>query len=756
VISSIKNVPVPRTLAALSHDGLVALSAFGAAIRKYWPTVVACAIFGAGAALLFSRALRKVYDAASLVELNAIVARPLGDKADDVMSASVAWWDSSEYYETQYRIVTSQRVLTAVARNFNLPSDLDFLGLKAPPAKPVSLDDAAAILRGHVRVEAIKNSRLFSLHVEDTDPARARALCSAIANTYIEQNLEAAINGSSDAVVWLSGQLDHVKQQLESDENSLQSFKEEHDLPSTTINEASNMVRLEMQEYDTALTRIRTKKEELQARYTELSKVSDDNPDQLPDSELLSSPFLQSLRSQYQEALKEQNTLLAEGKGENHPLVKRAAEKIATTRRALLAEVRNIQGAVERDLAIATREEAGGEGLFENARKRAVEINLQEIGYRRLDRAREQNEKLYAMLLQRMKEADLARMMRVNNIRLVDDALEPKVPVRPRTMLNVGLGLMLGLLLGVAVSWLRVRLDVSIKTPADLESELGLTFLGLIPEVDGSDEVRYGRRGQRRRRATKDSEGGPSELVVHQRPLSGVAEAARAVRTNLMFMSPDRPYRKLLVTSAAPSEGKTTIACSIAIALAQGGQRVCIVDCDLRRPRLHRIFNRAGDAGVTNVLVGDATLEDVIQPTQIKNLWSVPAGPTPPNPADVLHSERFRALLEKLSDRFDRVIIDSPPLIAVTDSAIISRLADGTVFVVRAFRTSKHVSAQGLRVLRDVDAHVVGAVLNAVNLNRHEYTYYYHYYYYKREGYRSPTTGPDEQPASGSALPPPN
>jgi capsular exopolysaccharide synthesis family protein len=132
----------------------------------------------------------------------------------------------------------------------------------------------------------------------------------------------------------------------------------------------------------------------------------------------------------------------------------------------------------------------------------------------------------------------------------------------------------------------------------------------------------------------------------------------------------------------------------------------------------------------------------------------VPAGPTPPNPADVLHSERFRALLEKLSDRFDRVIIDSPPLIAVTDSAIISRLADGTVFVVRAFRTSKHVSAQGLRVLRDVDSHVVGAVLNAVNLNRHEYTYYYHYYYYKREGYRSPSRGADEQPASGSALPP--
>jgi polysaccharide biosynthesis transport protein len=231
---------------------------------------------------------------------------------------------------------------------------------------------------------------------------------------------------------------------------------------------------------------------------------------------------------------------------------------------------------------------------------------------------------------------------------------------------------------------------------------------------------------------------------VHSRPMSALAEAARSIRTNLMFMNPDRPYRKLLVTSAAPSEGKTTVVCSIAIALAQGGQRVCVVDCDLRRPRLHRIFGRTGEAGVTNVLVGDATIDDVAKPTGIGNLWAIPAGPMPPNPADVLHSERFRKFMQDLADRFDRVIIDSPPIVAVTDSAIISTLVDGTVFVVRAFQTSKHLSAQGLRTLRDVDAPVVGAVLNAVDLNRHEGTYYYNYYYYRREGaYRSPP--PDEQ-----------
>jgi capsular exopolysaccharide synthesis family protein len=349
-----------------------------------------------------------------------------------------------------------------------------------------------------------------------------------------------------------------------------------------------------------------------------------------------------------------------------------------------------------------------------------------------------------------MKDADIARMMRVNNIRIVDLAKEPVVPVRPRVSVMVGLGTFVGLLFGVAIAWILERMDTSIKTPDDIESNLGIPFLGLLPVVDDSDENPYSRRkGGRRRKKKLPSPDDHAELVVHDRPLSGVAEAARSIRTNLLFMNPDRPYRKLLVSSAGPSEGKTTVACSIAIALAQGGQRVCIVDCDLRRPRLHRIFDRAGDAGLTNLLVGDAQLDDITKPTQIDNLWSIPSGPIPPNPADVLNSERFRSFLSSLGDRFDRIVIDSPPLVAVTDAAILSTLVDGTVFVVRAFRTNRNLSAHGLRSIRDVDGRIVGAVLNAVNLDKHEYAHYYHYYYYKREGY-GPSSPSDDDAASPS------
>jgi succinoglycan biosynthesis transport protein ExoP len=743
----------PPSTAAFIRQATSSFIGLLKAVRKHWPVVAAFVALFAGGALLYAKSSTKIYESSSLVEISTSVPQPLGEPGRPALDMGAGnGWDNHVYYETQYKIIVSARVLGAVVRDLGLNNDPTFVPTK-PGDPPLSLEDVAAILRRQVSVEPVKYSQLVWIKVDDSDKQRARRICDAVANAYIEQNLETAVSATADAVVWLGGQLDHVKDSLENDENALHDFKLKNDLPSTSINESSNMLRLEMQEFDTALAHTRTKKAELAARYDELSKVSSDNPDQLPASELLASGYLQNQRSQYQESLKEKLSLIAEGKGENHPLVRRAEERTAETRSALLAEIDNIKGAVQRDLAIVTKEETTEAGLFEATRRRAGDLNMKEIEYHRLDRTREQNEKLYEMLLERMKQSDLARMMRVNNIRVVDRATEPHSPVRPRVFVNLSVGLFLGLAFGIAAAWIREQLDSSLKTPDEVEGLLGVTFLGLLPEVDEHHEVRGRAGARRRRRMPKPEREEPLELVVHQRPLSGIAEAARTLRTNLLFMSPDRPFRKLLVTSAAPSEGKTTVACSIAIAMAQGGQRVCIVDCDLRRPRIHRIFDRVGDPGLTNVLVGEATLDDVAKPTRVENLWAVPAGLTPPNPADILHSERFGRFIEELAARFDRVIVDSPPIVAVTDSAIVSRVMDGTVFVVRAFKTSKHLSGQGLRALRDVGSRVIGVVLNAVNLNRQEYSYYYHYNYYGRHGY---STTPSEPEADTQTAAPPN
>ena len=716
-----------------SEDTVATLLSFLKTVRKQWAIIVACLLLGTGLSLVYSKTLPRVYQAQSLLELDPSVFRPLGEKMDSAMPLGTPdFWNNQEYYETEYRIVTSSRVLERAARDIGLQNDYTFFDLKSQPARAKTVEEAAAILRGRVAVDPVKNSRLMFIKVEDVDPKRAKRLCDAVANAFIDQNLEKAVSATSDSIVWLGGQVDQVKKDLESNENSLHEFKRSNDLPSTSINESSNMVRLEMQDLATALIRTRTRKQELMARFAELSKIGTDNPDSLPASELLTSGYLSDLRRTYVDSVRTRKTMLAEGKGENHPQVKAVDQKISESKAALVGEIKNIQGAVERDLAVITREENGEANLYDAAHKRAVDLNMKEIEYHRLDRSRDQNEKLYTMLLEHMKDADLARMLKANNIHLVEASGEPGAPIRPRLALNVAIGGIVGMLLGLGLGWLRNSLDNSIKTPEQLEQDLGITFVGMLPAVDDARAT-----GAKKRKVIRPGlQDEVTELVVHENPHSGIAEAARSIRTNLMFTNPDRPHRKILVTSAAPAEGKTTVACSIAIALAQSGQRVCIIDCDLRRPRLHRIFDRAGDQGVTNVLVGEATIDEVARPTKVNNLWCIPAGPIPPNPADLFHSERFRKFLEDAGEAFDRIVIDSPPLVAVTDSAIISTLVDGTVFVLRAFFTTRALGRQGLRTLADVDAPVIGAVLNDVDLSRHEYSYY-HYYYYKREGYGS-------------------
>ncbi len=228
----------------------------------------------------------------------------------------------------------------------------------------------------------------------------------------------------------------------------------------------------------------------------------------------------------------------------------------------------------------------------------------------------------------------------------------------------------------------------------------------------------------------------PIELTVHHRPTSGLTEAARAIRTNIVFMSPDNPHKTLLITSAVPSEGKTTVACAIATTMAQAGQRVVLVDCDLRRPRLHSVFRRRNNFGVTSALLDRSVQDDIVFETEVPNLWLAPTGPIPPNPAELLHSEAFRGVLDRLKERFDRVIIDSPPIIAVTDATVLSTLVDGVVVVVRASTTTKDLVRRALKSLRDVGSQLVGIVLNAANVEDDSYSAY-KYYSYRGEGYSS-------------------
>ncbi|MFT3914556.1 MAG: polysaccharide biosynthesis tyrosine autokinase [Anaeromyxobacteraceae bacterium] len=658
-------------------------------LRKHWTTAAMTAIVVTLAVTFYTLGQTKIYQAAATIQFDPNPPRPLGQKVETVVEMGAgSYWDNHEYYETQYKIITSTRVAAAVVSQLGLNHDAAFLrnappGVTFPPAN-VPEEAAAQALRGRIKVEPVKDSRLAVVKLEDADPDRAQRLLAAVVDVYIAMNLEDVHASTSQAADWLHGQLDKLKEDLETSEMSLHDYKEKKNILSVSLDDQSNMLREEMKQLNEALTSVRTKREEISARRTELAKVRADNPTNLPASELLQSALLQGLRRAYEDAVRDRDGLVKGGKGKNHPEVMSADAKIDATREALLAEVRNIQGALDGDLAVIKRQEAGLAGLYEGAKKEAFDLNILEIEYNRLRRTKENDEKLYSLVLDRTKESDLTRMLRVNNIRVVDPPLRPGGPVRPQVPVNIATGMFVGILLGIVAAVGRALLDRTVKTPDDIEREVGLSFLGILPEI-GDDkrglQPQY-HRGQRKPNVNL-VEGGP-ELIVHNYPLSGIAEASRTIRTNLLFMAPDHPFRTLLVTSAGPSEGKTTVACCIAIAMAQADQRVVLVDCDLRRPRLHRIFRAKADLGLTTALLDEdvaSSLTPAIQETPVPNLSILAAGPIPPNPAELFHSERFHRVLEELQSRFDRVIIDSPPVVAVTDAAVLSTLVDGTVLV---------------------------------------------------------------------------
>ncbi|KYF77390.1 protein tyrosine kinase [Sorangium cellulosum] len=750
----------PTTAARADAPGerTIDLVATWRTVSKHWAIALTTMIFVALSVTFYTLGQKKIYQSTSTLQFDPNPPRPLGRGVDTVVDmGSGSYWNNREYYETQYKVMRSMRVALAVVAQLNLHNDAYFLkdlprDAAAPPPMSVSPEEAAEELRERLVVEPVKDSRLAIVRYNDADRERAQRVLSMLMDVYIEQNLDDALTSTNSAVDWLRTQLDKLKNDLETSETSLHEYKKSNNILDIDFEDKTNLLREEMKQINDALTTVRTRREEFAARSQELAKVDPNNPLDLPASELIQSPVLQTLRARHEECVRERDALIGSGKGENHPDVRAATERVAANRNSLIAEIKNVQGAVNRDLAIVKRQESGLAGLLEGAKKQAFELNSLKIEYDRLRRTKENTEKLYQIVLERTKESDLQRMMRVNNIRVLDRPNLPLEAIRPRVPVNIAIGILAGLLLGIGAAMARAMLDRTLRTPDEVERELGLPILGLLPEFDRKEKAEALPRKARHRGKLALASVRP-ELIVHDQPKSGIAEAARAIRTNLLFMSPDQPYKTLLIASAGPAEGKTTVGCCIAVAMAQAGQRVVLIDCDLRRPRLHAIFDKGPEVGVTSALLDDSAIDDEnALKTEVENLYVIPAGPIPPNPAELLHSDRFKALLRKLQGRFDRVIIDSPPIGAVTDGAVLSTLVDGTVLVVRASATTHDFARHGIRALLDVGGKTVGVVLNAANLNRREYGAY-RYYGDKTDGYYRATN--EVAPPDDADAPPP-
>ena len=397
-------------------------------------------------------------------------------------------------------------------------------------------------------------------------------------------------------------------------------------------------------------------------------------------------------------------------------------------REQLRGELDGMLRAAEADVRQAQSTEGGLREALERAQAAGLELNMREIEYSRLTRERDNNVKLYEVVLERSAAADITRMLRTTFVRMIDRALPPASAVSPRMSMNVGIGGALGLALGLLVAFVLGRLDTRIRSLEEFE-EFGATVLGVLPKMEATE----GARPARARRRRDDVSDAARDLITHRQPLSAVAENFRTIRTNLVFMTGEQRLGVIAVTSANPREGKTLIVANLATSLAQSGKRVIVIDTDLRRPRVHRAFGLRSDVGVTSVIAGQLPFGEAVQQSGVPGVDVMPSGPIPPNPAELLHRDSFKELIAEARRRYDVVIFDSPPLGAVIDAAVLAPQVDGVIVVARPGETRRPAMRAMLRQLGDVGASLLGAIVNGVDRRAGGSSYAGAGYYYSRD-----------------------
>lgn len=693
-------------------------------LRRKWLILLIFALC-TGAATLYATRQPKVYSSQISLIIDPKEPRFLDNQIQDVNTeAGSYYWANKEYLETQYRIIQSRAVAQRVVEKLGVATDADFLGLakvtdEKRRAELMAKVDAVAMIQAKIRVEPVKESRVSLIKIEDSDPTRAALLANEVAQAYIDEVLSQKLKLTENASKWLDERRDSLSDSARASELALFNYRKGADMLSASIDDRASMVSQKLQATSSALTEVQLKIAGYKARVSAIRAVqATQGAEDRLWAEALPAARENQMLTKYKDrviTLRVECTDLATRYLDDHPKLLECREKQATAEKEFARELSNLVVSTEAELKEAQEKEKNLKSLFDQARVEAFEVEKKKLELDQLKSEADSDKRQYDVVFKRLKDIELSGMLRTSNVRVLDAARPVMAPIRPNVPQGVLMGVIAGLVLGLGLALLLELLDSSVTSQLDVEERLGLTFLGFLPSIP-------------------ETEKGSRDLHIHREPKSLIAECTRAIRTNLLFMSPDRPFKRVIVTSSGPQEGKSTTAINLGIAMAQSGNRVLVVDTDMRRPRLHKAFGVSNELGVSSVVVGEGKLEDAIKTTDVPGLFVMPCGPVPPNPAELLHTQAFGDILNKLGERFDRVILDTPPVGAVADAVVLSTQVDGVVVVLKAGQTNRDLAKRTVRALRDVKANIYGAVLNDVNLESSKYGDYYYGYSYRYYG----------------------
>jgi capsular exopolysaccharide synthesis family protein len=657
---------------------------------------------------------------------------------------------TDDYYQTQYKILQGRGLARRTMDALNLWNDAEFntpirqstLSLRAmlntvvgfvaatvqsrkpveAPAAPAvpGADESAALsggidrFLGGLTITPIRYSRLVDVKYQSPSPRIAAAVANALAKSYIEQNLEFKFLASKEASDWLGERLAEQRQQVEASEQALQHYREQTD--AVSLEERQNIVVQKLGDLNSAVTRAKTDRIQKEAAYNQISAVQNDRNalDSIPA--ILSNAFIQQQKADITE-LQRQQSALSDNLGPNHPDMRKVTTAIQQAQIKLQAETAKIVQSIKNDYQSALAQEQSLMHALDQQKQEAMALNRKGIDYGVLQRDAATNREVFNSLLQRAKETGISGELKSSNIRVVEPAELPRGPIYPDHTTTILYGCLYGTGFALLLVFFFEYMDNRIKNPDEIRTHLGVPFLGMVPALFGHDI---------------------NDPLINNGVPANFIESVRAIRTNLLFSCPETGGHTIAVTSSGPGEGKTVIAVNLAMALAQSGARVLLIDADMRKSRAHEAFKLPSTPGLSNVIVGNAKASEAVRRTSVDNLWLLPAGVQPPNPPELLGSKRFVDFMTTLATHFDWVVVDTPPVMAVTDSCVAAHVTHAIVFVVGAEMTSRHAARRALEQLEHSKARLVGVVLNRVDLKHNGY-YYSQYYRKEYSDYYSPS-----------------